>query len=63
MHVTGRLQSLVNNGRLSVQVTPRSLGVGDPVPNVVKTLFVSYTVGNGKRQTRTAQDGSYLTLP
>ncbi len=61
--VTGRLQSLVNNGRLNVQVGLRSLAVSDPAPNVLKNLFVSYSVGNGKRQTRSAQDGSYLALP
>jgi hypothetical protein len=61
--VTSRLQSLVNNGRLDIQVTLGSLAVGDPAPNVVKTLFVSYSVGNGKRHTRSARDGGYLTLP
>jgi hypothetical protein len=61
--VTGRLQSLVNNGRLNVQVNNGSLGVGDPAPNTPKNLFVSYSVGNGQRQTRTVQEGSYLTLP
>lgn len=61
--VTGRLQSLVNNGRLSIQVTLGSLAVADPAPNVIKTLFVSYSVGNGARQTRNAQDGGYMTLP
>ena len=61
--VTGRLQSLANNGRLSIQVTLGSLAVADPAPNVIKTLFVSYSVGNGARQTRSAQDGGYITLP
>jgi hypothetical protein len=61
--VTGRLQSLANNGRLSIQVTLGSLAVADPAPNVIKTLFVSYSVGNGGRQTRSAQDGGYMTLP
>jgi hypothetical protein len=61
--VTGRLQSLVNNGRLSIQVTLGSLAVADPAPNVIKSLFVSYSVGNGARQTRSAQDGGYMTLP
>lgn len=61
--VTGRLQSLSNNGSLRIQVTLGSLAVADPAPNVIKTLFVSYSVGNGKRQTRSAQDGGYIVLP
>jgi hypothetical protein len=61
--VTSRLQSLVNNGRLSVQVNNGSMAVGDPAPQQPKNLFVSYSVGNGQRQTRTVQEGSYLTLP
>jgi hypothetical protein len=61
--VTGRLQSLANNGRLNVQVNNGSMAVGDPAPNLPKSLFVSYSVGNGKRQTRTVQEGGYLTLP
>jgi hypothetical protein len=61
--VTTRLQSLVNNGRLNIQVSNGTMGVGDPAPNVAKNVFVSYSVGSGKRQTRTVQEGSYITLP
>ena len=61
--VTGRLQSLVQNGRINVQVNNGSMAAGDPAPNARKSLFVSYSVGSGKRQTRTVQEGSYLTLP
>lgn len=61
--VTSRLQSLVNNGRLNVQVSNGSMAVGDPAPNVPKSLFVSYSLGNGQRQTRTVREGAYLTLP
>ncbi len=61
--VTSRLQSLVNNGRVNVQVNNGSMAVGDPAPNVPKSLFVSYSVGNGKRLTRNVREGSYLSLP
>lgn len=61
--VTGRLQSPVNNGRISVQVNNGFMAVGDPAPSTPKNLFVSYSVGNGKRQTRTVGEDSVLTLP
>ncbi len=61
--VTGRLQSLVNNGRLDIPISNGAMAVGDPAPNVTKNLFVSYSVGNGPRQTRTVREGGRLTLP
>jgi hypothetical protein len=61
--VTNRLQNLVSNGRINVRVNNGSMAVADPAPQQPKNLFVSYSVGNGKRQTVTIQEGSYLTLP
>jgi len=61
--VTGRLQSLVNNGRLNIPVSNGAMAVSDPAPNVPKSLFVTYSVGNGARQTRTVREGSQLSLP
>jgi hypothetical protein len=61
--VTGRLQSLVNNGRLNIPVSNGAMAVADPAPNVPKALTVTYSMGNGPSQTRTAREGSNISLP
>lgn len=61
--VTGRLQSLISNGRLNIPVTNGAMAVTDPVPGFPKTLTVFFTVGNGRRQTRTVRENARLSLP
>lgn len=61
--VTQRLQSLVNNGRINIPVTNGAMAIPDPAPNVPKSLFVSYSFGNGRPQTVTVREGGNLRLP
>ncbi len=60
-NVTGRLQSLVRNNRLSVKVNPQNMG-GDPAPGVGKTVYVTYEF-NGRRRETSANEGEILNLP
>jgi hypothetical protein len=60
--VTGRLQSQIQNGRLSIRVTNDTMG-GDPAPKQQKQLQVTYSVNNGRNQSRNVNEGGYLTLP
>ena len=61
--VTGRLQSLISNGRINIPVTNGAMAVPDPTPGFPKTLTVVYSSRNGQRQTRTVRENGRLTLP
>ena len=47
---------------LSLLVSNQELGI-DPVPNVVKSLIVEYTVGNQSPQSKTVVENHLLTIP
>ena len=59
--VTGRLQGMVRNNRLSVTVNPQTMG-GDPVPGYTKMVTVFYTYG-GTNRSKVVQEGKALNLP
>ena len=59
--VTLRLQNMVRNNRLSVQVNNTTMG-GDPVVGQPKTLKVTYDYMDQRRNT-TVGEGGTLTLP
>ena len=60
-NVTERLRGMVRNNRISVKVTPQTMG-SDPVPGVSKTLIVNYTWQDEPRQTARVE-GEMLNLP
>jgi hypothetical protein len=60
--VTGRLQSLIRDGRLSMTVDNAVLG-GDPAPNLPKSLFVTFTNGRGRQQEVQINEGERLNIP
>jgi hypothetical protein len=60
--VTGRVQSLVRDGRLSIRVDNDTLG-GDPSPNVRKVLLVTFTNGRGRQQEISVNEGDRVNLP
>ena len=60
--VTGRLRSMVRDGRISTRVDNDSMG-GDPARGRRKSLWVTYYVGGlGQRQTQ-VDEGGLLLLP
>lgn len=59
--VTGRLQGMVRNNRLSVKATVETMG-SDPAPGAHKMLTVVYEY-KGKRQTRAVAEREVLNLP
>lgn len=59
--VTGRLQSMVRNNRLSVLVNNSTMG-GDPAIGQPKDLQVTY-VYLGQRRSKNIGEGGNLTLP
>jgi hypothetical protein len=42
--VTGRVQAMVRDGRLDIEVNNDTMGI-DPAPNVQKTLWLTYSLG------------------
>ncbi|MGC2108715.1 MAG: hypothetical protein WA655_04315 [Candidatus Korobacteraceae bacterium] len=60
-NVTGRLQGMVRNNRLSVKVNPQTMG-GDPVPGNSKMVTVFYTY-SGKSSSKVVPEGQMLNLP
>jgi len=60
--VTGRLQSMIRNGRLSTMVNNTTMGI-DPAPGAPKTLRVSYSVGRAGTQQVVVQEGRQLSIP
>jgi hypothetical protein len=60
--VTGRLQSMIRNGRLSTAVNNTTMGT-DPAPGAPKTLRVSYSVGRAAQQQVSVQEGQQLNIP
>ena len=59
--VTSRLQSMVRNNRLTVVVTPQTMG-SDPSPGNNKLLSVFYTYG-GKQSTKVVVENGTLDIP
>ena len=60
--VTRHLRSLVRDGRLDLRVENDALGGADPVPNVAKFLWVTYTVNGGRSQTVRVEERAWLNL-
>jgi hypothetical protein len=60
--VTGRLQSMIRNGRLSTIVNNATMG-SDPAPGAPKTLRVTYSAGRAGSQQAVVQEGGQLNLP
>ena len=60
--VAGRLQSMVQNGRLNTAVNRSTMGT-DPAPGVLKTLRVTYSIGRGQQQQVTIPDNGQLNIP
>jgi len=60
--VTGRVRSMVRDGRLSIPVNNDVLG-GDPAPNVPKDLRVVVSSGRGREREVRVNEGQQLVLP
>jgi hypothetical protein len=60
--VTGRLQSMIRGGRLSVNVDNGVMG-GDPALNVPKELLVTFIDQRGTQQQVRVEEGERLNLP
>ena len=60
--VTGRLRSLVRDGRLQITVNNDSMGT-DPAPGSRKTLSVSYSNGGNSQQQARVSEGGQLSIP
>ena len=60
--VTSRLQSMVRNNRLSVTVTPESMG-GDPSYGNGKILTVIYQYQGKQQNSKVVPEGAVLRLP
>lgn len=60
--VTARLQSQVQDGRISISVDNNVMG-GDPAPNVPKELLVTYTDNRGRQHEVRVAEGQQLNLP
>jgi hypothetical protein len=59
--VRSRLQSLVENGRLAVEVNNSSMG-GDPIVGEVKTLHLTYQLGN-RTYNLTVREDQRFSIP
>src|SRR5215471_16545192 len=60
--VTGRVRSMVRDGRLSIPVNNDVLG-GDPAPNVPKDLRVVFSSGRGREREVRVNEGQQLVVP
>lgn len=60
--VTGRLQSMIRGGRLSINVDNGVMG-GDPAVNVPKELLVTFTDDGGRQQQVRVGEGERLNIP
>ena len=60
--VTGRLRSLIRDGRLNITVGNSALNT-DPAPGRPKTLSVTYSVGRGRQQQTQVREGDQLGIP
>jgi len=61
--VTAALRMIVRDGRLEMRVENDTVGQVDPAPGVVKTLWVNYSVNDGRAQTVRVQERDWLRLP
>lgn len=61
--VSRAVRAYVRDGRLELKVENDSLGGGDPVPGVAKTLWVTYSVNGGRSQTVRVEERGWLSLP
>jgi hypothetical protein len=60
--VTGRLLSMIRNGRLNTTVNNTTMG-SDPAPGAPKTLRVRYSAGRAAAQQAVVQEGGQLNIP
>jgi hypothetical protein len=60
--VTGRLRSLIRDGRLDITVDNGTMGT-DPAQGRPKTLWVRYTVGGRSQQETRVPEKSRISLP
>jgi len=61
-NVTSQVQSKVRNGSLNFRVNNDAFGVGDPAPNVVKTLRLRVRTSNGQTRDYTYQENDTVNL-
>lgn len=54
--------SHIQEGKLSLVVSPDALNVQDPAPGQVKTLTVNYTINGGSSNTISEKDGNSLIV-
>ena len=54
--------SHINNGKISLVVSPAALGVKDPAPGEIKTLTVTYTINGGSKNTTSAVDDDTFSI-
>jgi hypothetical protein len=60
--VTSIVKKLVNNGSLSITVSPQALGIVDPAPGVKKILQVNVSINGAPATLFTAEDGNQLVI-
>jgi hypothetical protein len=60
--VTGRLRSLVRDGRLYLTVS-NSIFDSDPAPGTRKTLWVTYSDGDSRQRQAVIVEGNQLSIP
>jgi hypothetical protein len=60
--VSGRLRSMIRNGRLTLTVDNSSMGM-DPAPGMPKTLSVTYSTGSGQSRRVSVREGGQLNIP
>jgi hypothetical protein len=60
--VTDRVRSLVRDGRLYITVGNDILG-GDPAPNILKALSITYSTGRGRQQEVRVNEGQRHSVP
>jgi len=63
--VTSAVSSKIKDGLVNFTVSPSSLAVDDPAPGQNKTLDISYTINNGKKNSMTKKDNDlvYIDAP
>lgn len=60
--VTGAVSSKVKDGVLNFTVSPTSLNVEDPAPGQLKTLSISYTVNDGRKNSISKKDNDLVFI-
>ena len=60
--VTSAVSKKVKDGVLNFTVSPSAFGIDDPAPGQSKTLDISYTINDGKRNEMTKRDGDLVSI-